>query len=276
MKKVLIWVIALFVCAGSLLLISCDMSEIDISIETEKNRSDDGQSGMDQTDNSVCSHSFLSATCTSPATCQKCGKTNGDALGHQWSNATCGEHSTCVRCGTAADHPVEHRNDGGVCSICGTNLNTGSVTFRRDYDVKVDLSGRGNYYDMVNLTDYFDMDYLRSQGYTKFRIEGKIDIKWRSHIAALTPIGAKQYLFFYPTQKSPSGNFDAALTGATIPTLFEQEFACTSTKFKTYNFSTNIEFDRLAENRIYVRFDINNLQHIWTNKNLVLVITPIR
>ena len=36
-------------------------------------------------------HNFSPATCTTAATCTKCGETNGSALGHNFSEATCTE-----------------------------------------------------------------------------------------------------------------------------------------------------------------------------------------
>lgn len=36
-------------------------------------------------------HNFSPATCTTAATCTKCGETNGSALGHDFSEATCTE-----------------------------------------------------------------------------------------------------------------------------------------------------------------------------------------
>lgn len=36
-------------------------------------------------------HNFSPSTCTTAATCTKCGETNGSALGHNFSEATCTE-----------------------------------------------------------------------------------------------------------------------------------------------------------------------------------------
>lgn len=71
-----------------------------------------------------CDHEWAEATCTEPATCIKCGETEGSALGHDWQEATCTEPKTCSRCGeTRGD--VSHTwvdatcTEPKTCSVCG-------------------------------------------------------------------------------------------------------------------------------------------------------------
>lgn len=82
-----------------------------------------------------CDHEWAEATCTEPATCIKCGETEGSALGHEWQEATCTEPATCSRCGEtdgeALGHTVEdwtvdveattysEGSKSGTCTVCG-------------------------------------------------------------------------------------------------------------------------------------------------------------
>lgn len=83
-------------------------------------------------------HEFTAATCVAPATCTKCGKTEGEPLGHDWSEATCTEPKTCRSCGAADGNPLGHTEvidegieatctaegltEGKHCSLCGEVL----------------------------------------------------------------------------------------------------------------------------------------------------------
>lgn len=62
-----------------------------------------------------CEHSWLSADCTTPKTCSKCGETTGKAAGHDWKEATYDAPKTCSICGTtegaAKKGPVVNVND---------------------------------------------------------------------------------------------------------------------------------------------------------------------
>ena len=53
-------------------------------------------------------HVWLSATCTAPKTCNRCGKTEGSALGHSWLSATCTAPKTCIRCGKTEGSALGH------------------------------------------------------------------------------------------------------------------------------------------------------------------------
>lgn len=70
-------------------------------------------------------HEFSAATCTAPATCSKCGETEGEALGHDWLEATCIQAKTCQRCLGTQGEALGHKwNDATctkpmICSVCG-------------------------------------------------------------------------------------------------------------------------------------------------------------
>ena len=72
-----------------------------------------------------CDHEWAEATCTEPATCTKCGKTDGEALGHDWIEATCTEPETCSRCGETEGEALGHEwedatcTEPETCSVCG-------------------------------------------------------------------------------------------------------------------------------------------------------------
>ena len=53
-------------------------------------------------------HFWEDATCTEPATCTLCGKTEGEALGHSWSGGTCTRPMSCKRCGTSQETVPGH------------------------------------------------------------------------------------------------------------------------------------------------------------------------
>lgn len=71
------------------------------------------------------SHEWQEATCTTPATCAKCGKTQGEALGHTWVEATCAEPKHCSVCQEIDGEPLEHTwveatcSEPKHCEVCG-------------------------------------------------------------------------------------------------------------------------------------------------------------
>ena len=73
----------------------------------------------------VCFHSWQDATCESPMTCEKCGKTRGEPLAHEWVEATCSEPKHCLLCGKTEGTTVEHKWQEATCitaktcTICG-------------------------------------------------------------------------------------------------------------------------------------------------------------
>lgn len=68
-------------------------------------------------------------TCTSDGTktyvCDSCGDSyteNASALGHSFSPATCTAPATCTRCGATEGKKLSHMQYGGYCSRCGQNI----------------------------------------------------------------------------------------------------------------------------------------------------------
>lgn len=72
----------------------------------------------------TCTHSWISANCTTPKTCNKCGEVIGDALGHKWIAATCTTPKTCEVCGLETGVAKEHQwvdatyFSPKTCSVC--------------------------------------------------------------------------------------------------------------------------------------------------------------
>ena len=72
----------------------------------------------------ACTHSWISANCTTPKTCNKCGEVIGDALGHKWIAATCTTPKTCEVCGLETGVAKEHQwvdatyFSPKTCSVC--------------------------------------------------------------------------------------------------------------------------------------------------------------
>lgn len=70
-------------------------------------------------------HDWQEADCTTPKTCFKCGKEEGEALGHDWQEATCTEPKTCSVCGKTKGEALEHTweeatcTEPKTCSVCG-------------------------------------------------------------------------------------------------------------------------------------------------------------
>lgn len=61
--------------------------------------------------NHICFHEWSAATCETPITCVKCGKTKGESLGHDWIDATCTNPSTCSRCKKTSGKALGHDAD---------------------------------------------------------------------------------------------------------------------------------------------------------------------
>ena len=71
-------------------------------------------------------HEWAEATCTTPSTCTKCGKTKGVPIEHSWREATCKYPRTCSVCGMTNGEPKEHKwvdatcTKAKKCSVCNT------------------------------------------------------------------------------------------------------------------------------------------------------------
>lgn len=72
-----------------------------------------------------CTHEWEDATCTTPKTCTKCGKTEGEPLGHTWQEATCTAPKTCSVCGATEGKASGHDWQAATttkpvtCTKCG-------------------------------------------------------------------------------------------------------------------------------------------------------------
>ena len=84
----------------------------------------------------VQAHDMSDATCTAPATCSKCGITEGEKLGHDMADATCTKPATCKRdgCNYTEGKALGHKEetvpgkaatctepgltDGKKCTVC--------------------------------------------------------------------------------------------------------------------------------------------------------------
>lgn len=73
-----------------------------------------------------CEHVFVPATCSSPATCSKCGETQGEPIGHDWVDATCTQPKTCLQCGITTGEKLGHKANqdatcttDSICTVCG-------------------------------------------------------------------------------------------------------------------------------------------------------------
>lgn len=94
-----------------------------------------------------CEHEWTEATCITPKTCSKCGKTVGTSLGHDYKGMTCTTDGKCTRCGDIqkttghswldadCEKPktcricektegkaLGHTTDVGICERCGKDL----------------------------------------------------------------------------------------------------------------------------------------------------------
>lgn len=75
-------------------------------------------------------HTWVAATCTEPATCSKCGETDGEPLGHTWSEATCTAPKTCSVCGEVEGEALGHDWEPATheapetCRRCGETRGT--------------------------------------------------------------------------------------------------------------------------------------------------------
>lgn len=72
------------------------------------------------------SHEWEAATCSTPKTCSKCGKTEGETLPHTWGEATCTTPKTCSVCNTTEGNTLAHTwidadcTHEKTCLVCNT------------------------------------------------------------------------------------------------------------------------------------------------------------
>ena len=77
----------------------------------------------------ICRHEWVAATCTTPETCSKCGKTQGEALGHSWMDATCTTPKTCSICGATDGKALGHQDGEWVAE--STDLIAATITSKK-------------------------------------------------------------------------------------------------------------------------------------------------
>ena len=83
-----------------------------------------------------CEHVWLEATCLEPATCELCGKTEGELGDHIWQEATCTAPKTCATCGATEGEALDHQwkkatcQTPKTCEVCGT---TSGGTLKHDW-----------------------------------------------------------------------------------------------------------------------------------------------
>ncbi|MBQ4040777.1 MAG: hypothetical protein IJC91_06540 [Oscillospiraceae bacterium] len=77
-----------------------------------------------KTEGDLAAHLWVDATCSVLKTCSVCGATEGDYLPHKWADATCTKPKTCTACGEIAGEPLGHDwkdatcTEAEICSIC--------------------------------------------------------------------------------------------------------------------------------------------------------------
>ena len=100
---------------------SCEHNWKEATCETAKTCERCGK-----TEGEALGHSWKGATCEAAKTCERCGKTEGEALGHSWKEATCEEPKTCKRCGKVEGKALGHSwkeatcEEPRTCTRCGT------------------------------------------------------------------------------------------------------------------------------------------------------------
>lgn len=85
-----------------------------------------------------CFHSqWYTADCTTPKTCIKCGKTQGEVLDHTWVDATCEAPRTCSVCHLTEGEALAHAwadattEAPRICTVCGATGGARIVTDER-------------------------------------------------------------------------------------------------------------------------------------------------
>ena len=123
------------------------------------------------------SHEWVEASCTTPRTCSKCEKTEGDTLEHQWKEATCQKPKTCTGCdateGAAKGHTLVEANYqvGEHCADC-------SEVFGEPVVAEFERTGRS--YQALDLTTAHSGTYEYTTGKNKDTqaVTGKVSVNW--------------------------------------------------------------------------------------------------
>ena len=77
----------------------------------------------------VCFHDWQDATCITPITCSKCGKTEGEPLSHKWLKATCTTPKTCRVCKEKVGFALGHTE--GEWKTVSNNMVEATVTSQK-------------------------------------------------------------------------------------------------------------------------------------------------
>lgn len=103
-------------------------------------------------------HSYIfPATCTEAAKCE-CGATYGEPLKHQMAAATCMKPATCERCGYTEGAPAAHLYLGGSCIWCHDLDLTSVISFTLR-----NTSAQGSHnvrYITVNITNNGNSEFI--------------------------------------------------------------------------------------------------------------------
>ena len=109
-----------------------DSAGIEVTSPTEEDQtiapSSTKPSKTDSTSSKTHTHSWRSATCTSPKTCSTCGETDGTAKGHNWKNATCSKPKTCSTCGETEGSTKSHTWKSATCTTPKTCTTCGETS----------------------------------------------------------------------------------------------------------------------------------------------------
>lgn len=86
----------------------------------------------EKTEGEALGHTWAEADCTTPKTCTVCAATEGEALGHTWAEADCATPKTCTVCAATEGEPLAHqvkwnfnreeKTMNGDCSACGEHV----------------------------------------------------------------------------------------------------------------------------------------------------------
>lgn len=72
-------------------------------------------------------HKYLEPSCTEPATCIKCGETEGEKLPHTWIEGNCTEAKHCSVCGITEGQPLGHKFSESTCTEDAKCLTCGAI-----------------------------------------------------------------------------------------------------------------------------------------------------
>lgn len=117
MKKIIILLLSI---AVGICLVGCCFSHewVDATCTTPKTCSKCGK-----TEGAVSSHTWNAATCTTLKTCSICAATEGEYLPHNWLDATCTKSKTCSICGVAEGDTLPHTWVDATCTVPKTCSN---------------------------------------------------------------------------------------------------------------------------------------------------------